>query len=84
MDSPDRSWMYRRWLGGGNLNPEFELGVEMFLDFAFSQTAFVCNGQIVCPCNNCANRFSLERDFVKQHLYYTGFMHAYYIWAAYG
>ena len=84
MDSNDRNWMYRRWLGGGNLNPEFEHGVEMFLDFAFSQTSFVCNGQIVCPCNNCANRFSLERDFVKQHLYYTGFMPAYYIWAAHG
>ena len=76
--------MYKRWLGGGMFNPDYERGVEMFLDFAFSSMENISYSEILCPCMRCANRFSLLRDDVKQHLYYNGFMPAYYTWTAHG
>ena len=36
MNTHGREWMYKRWLGGGMFNPDYERGVEMFLDFTFS------------------------------------------------
>ena len=79
MNTHGREWMYKRWLGGGMLNPDYERGVEMFLDFAFSIMENISYSEILCPCMRCANRYSLPRDDVKQHLYYNGFMLAYYI-----
>lgn len=52
----------------------------MFLDFAFSCTEIVNNFQIHCPCNVCANWWSMELDYDKQQLYYNKFLPCYYIW----
>ncbi|GLU06573.1 hypothetical protein SLE2022_235970 [Rubroshorea leprosula] len=48
----DRSWMYRRRDEMGYWNNEFNVGVEIFLDFAFSQTdsMFCAKNMIRCPC----------------------------------
>ena len=47
--SDDRSWMDNR-LTEGYINAEFISKVEEFLDFAFSQSMYVSENKIRCPC----------------------------------
>ena len=51
----------------------------MFFYFAFSSMGNISYSEIFCLCKRCVNRFSSKRDDVKQHLYYNGFMPAYYV-----
>ncbi|GKG24095.1 hypothetical protein Tco_0392131, partial [Tanacetum coccineum] len=54
----DRNWMYfpRRL-------PEFEAGVNEFLDASFAKSAI--GGEIYCPL--CRNRFWCSKKEVKDH-----------------
>ncbi|GLU11855.1 hypothetical protein SLE2022_285750 [Rubroshorea leprosula] len=78
----DRSWMYRRRDEMGYWNNEFNAGVEIFLDFAFSQTdpMFCAMNMIRCPCSKCWNREWHHRRRVQSHLITNGFMDGYLIW----
>ncbi|GLU09652.1 hypothetical protein SLE2022_265000 [Rubroshorea leprosula] len=82
----DRSWMYRRRDEMGYWNNEFNAGVEIFLDFAFSQTdpMFCAMNMIRCPCSKCWNREWHHRRRVQSHLITNGFMDGYLIWKRHG
>ena len=73
----DRDWMYfpRRL-------PEFEAGVNEFLDASFAKSAI--GGEIHCPCKKCRNRFWGSRKEVKDHLVGQGFVRNYYVWRFHG
>jgi hypothetical protein len=68
----DRDWVYfpRRL-------PEFEAGVNEFLDASFAKSAI--GGEINCPCKQCRNRFWGSRKEVKDHLVGQGFVRNYYV-----
>ena len=51
----DRTWMYNQ-LTNGYINAKFILGVKTFLDFAFSQSAYVSENKIRCPCSKYCNQ----------------------------
>ncbi|GLT88105.1 hypothetical protein SLE2022_061440 [Rubroshorea leprosula] len=82
----DQSWMYRRRDEMGYWNNEFNAGVEIFLDFAFSQTdpMFCAMNMIRCPCSKCWNREWHHRRRVQSHLITNGFMDGYLIWKRHG
>ena len=69
----DRSWMYPHKING-YLRPEFVVGVDEFLNFAFSVNSCVSENMIKCPCRICKNRPYRERDEVQLHLYRKGFV----------
>ena len=70
MNTNERDWMYKRWFTGGIFNLNYEQGDEMFLDFAFSRLGIVSSLEILCPCNQCADQWSMKQDEVKKYLYY--------------
>ncbi|GLT27777.1 hypothetical protein SLA2020_027500 [Shorea laevis] len=74
--------MYRRRDEMGYWNNEFNARVEIFLDFAFSQTdpMFCATNMIRCPCSMCWNREWHHRRKVQSHLITNGFMDGYFIW----
>ncbi|GJS44251.1 transposase, Ptta/En/Spm [Tanacetum coccineum] len=77
MVNDGRDWMYypRRL-------PEFEAGVNEFLDASFAKSAI--GGEIYCPCKKCRNRFWCGRKEVKDHLIGQGFVRNYYVWRFHG
>ncbi|GKU93033.1 hypothetical protein SLEP1_g6672 [Rubroshorea leprosula] len=60
----------------GYWNNEFNVGVEIFLDFAFSQTdpMFCAMNMIRCPRSKCWNREWHHRRRVQSHLITNSFM----------
>ncbi|GLT26336.1 hypothetical protein SLA2020_014140 [Shorea laevis] len=81
-----RSWMYRRRDENGYWNNQFNSRVEIFLDFAFSQTdsVFCAKNMIRCPCSKCWNREWHHRGKVRSHLIRDGFMDGYFVWNRHG
>uniref|UniRef100_A0A2C9VG05 Transposase-associated domain-containing protein n=1 Tax=Manihot esculenta TaxID=3983 RepID=A0A2C9VG05_MANES len=82
--SVDRRWMYERLDQNGFLNSEFEIGVETFLNFAYTQVQFICQDKIRCPCSKCQNRKFQSRQDVTYHLCKSGFVGGYTKWIAHG
>ncbi|OMO62927.1 hypothetical protein CCACVL1_22575 [Corchorus capsularis] len=80
----DRSWMNARLDNVGFLFTEFINGVNEFVDFAFSQHAFVSRNRIKCPCVKCDNRLLQTRNDVIFHLHSKGFTGDYTVWVAHG
>ncbi|GLT96616.1 hypothetical protein SLE2022_142250 [Rubroshorea leprosula] len=82
----DRSWMYHRRDEMRYWNIDFNAGVEIFLDFAFSQMdlMFCAKNMIWCPCSKCWNREWCHRRKVQSHLIKNGFMDGYFIWKRHG
>ncbi|GLT41236.1 hypothetical protein SLA2020_153160 [Shorea laevis] len=78
--------MYHRRDEMGYWNNEFNAGVEIFLDFAFSQTnpMFCVMNMIRCLCSKCWNREWHHRRRVQSHLITNGFMDGYFIWKRHG
>ena len=60
----------KSWVKLDKRLPEYEKGVDEFLDIAF--TCLGVDDTIRCPCRNCLNFFHLNRDDVKYHLFYYG------------
>lgn len=50
--------------------PQYEKGVDDFLDIALSCPKV--DDTTRCPCRNCHNFYHLTRDDVKYHLLYYG------------
>ena len=70
----DRSWMYMRQKPGGGVTKHFGEGVQLFLDYVFSQPDEVRRGEIVCPCARCKFKKVYDRETVTMHLYTKGFV----------
>jgi len=51
------------------LSKEFELGVENFIRFGFSNTT---NTSIRCPCLKCGNCQKHKVNDIRDHLYFNG------------
>ncbi|KAL4010655.1 hypothetical protein IC575_027666 [Cucumis melo] len=72
----DKSWMHK-----SRLSKEYELGVENFIKFGFSNTS---TSYIRCPCLKCGNCEKHSRKGVKDHLYVNGINESYKIWFLHG
>ncbi|KAL4026552.1 hypothetical protein IC575_014988 [Cucumis melo] len=60
----DRSWMHK-----SRLPKDYELGVENFISFGFSNTK---DASIRCPCLKCGNCEKQSRTTIRDHLYVNG------------
>jgi hypothetical protein len=72
----------KRWMSAARSTPLYLEGVRKFIQFAVRNS--VRNGQILCPCSKCSNRFWLGREEVHEHLIWTGFMSGYTTWVFHG
>ncbi|KAL0533249.1 hypothetical protein IC582_030465 [Cucumis melo] len=72
----DKSWMHK-----SRLSKEYELGVENFIKFGFSNTS---TSYIRCPCLKCGNCEKHSRKDVRDHLYVNGIDESYKIWFWHG
>ncbi|KAL0556194.1 hypothetical protein IC582_004704 [Cucumis melo] len=72
----DKSWMHK-----SRLSKEYELGVENFIKFGFSNTS---TSYIRCPCLKCGNCEKHNRKDVRDHLYVNGIDESYKIWFWHG
>ncbi|KAL0559358.1 hypothetical protein IC582_003967 [Cucumis melo] len=72
----DKSWMHK-----SRLSKEYELGVEIFIKFGFSNTSI---SYICCPCLKCGNCEKHSRKDVRDHLYVNGIDESYKIWFWHG
>ena len=77
--SSDRSWMYARLNEHGYITNEFKVGVQGFINFAFSQPNIIYKGKIRCPCLRCKNFIFHDADIVSVHLCKKGFKSAYFV-----
>ena len=80
----DRGWMYNVEATDRFLSDIFCSNLDVFLDFAFSNKAFVDNNRIKCPCLECDNKHFKTRNDVMFHLYEKGFTPNYTTWFAHG
>lgn len=71
----DKSWIHLK----DRTSQEYFLGVEKFLNFAFT-------GKPVekCPCKKCKNRFFHTKEEIKGHLIWNGFWSTYTQWTVHG
>ncbi|KAL0544362.1 hypothetical protein IC582_019476 [Cucumis melo] len=72
----DKSWMHK-----SRLSKEYELGMENFIKFRFSNTS---TSYICCPCLKCGNCEKHSRKGVRDHLYVNGTDESYKIWFWHG
>ncbi|KAL0556379.1 hypothetical protein IC582_004892 [Cucumis melo] len=72
----DRSWMHK-----SRLSKDYELGVENFINFLFSNKE---DASIRCPCLKCGNCKKQSRTTIKDHLYVNGMDESYKIWFWHG
>jgi hypothetical protein len=72
--------MYSGWKRGKPTDEWYEKTKE-FLDFAFStQANVVQNGKIKCPCADCRNYITKDRDAMELDLCGFGFKRNYSVW----
>nr|XP_009792400.1 PREDICTED: uncharacterized protein LOC104239463 [Nicotiana sylvestris] len=77
--APDKKWME---LVHDRLGNAYKLGVESFLDFAFTRLS---EARVIrCPCIKCCNTFSGTREMVKSHLIVHGIIQNYTFWYHHG
>ena len=72
----DKSWMHK-----SRLSKDYELGVENFIKFGFSNTT---SSYIRCPCLKCGNCEKHSRKGVRDHLYVNGIDESYKFWFWHG
>ncbi|GKE11340.1 transposon, En/Spm-like, transposase-associated domain protein [Tanacetum coccineum] len=80
----DRGWMYDAEDADRFLSDIFCSNLDVFLDFAFSNKAFVDSNRIKCPCLECDNKHFKTRNDVMFHLYEKGLTPNYTTWFAHG
>ena len=61
--------MDKAWMQKSRLSKDYELGVESFLNFGFSNTN---DRSIRCPCLKCGNCEKQSRTTIRDHLYVNG------------
>ncbi|KAH6811517.1 hypothetical protein C2S51_025279 [Perilla frutescens var. frutescens] len=62
--------------------PQYENGVQQFLDFAYSSKEQW--EKIRCPCTRCNNVYFHTRDDVEADLFQYGILKEYVIWMLHG
>ncbi|KAL4032266.1 hypothetical protein IC575_005336 [Cucumis melo] len=72
----DRSWMHK-----SRLSKDYELGVENFISFGFSNTK---DASIRCPYLKCGNCEKQSRTTIRDHLYVNGIDESYKVWFWHG
>ncbi|KAF7820955.1 hypothetical protein G2W53_026410 [Senna tora] len=74
--------MDKSWITMSRVSPEYEKGLNAFLDFAFAHT--IVKGKIRCACSCCGFKRWHTREVVYDHLICTQFPHGYTIWTFHG
>ncbi|KAF7820742.1 uncharacterized protein G2W53_026197 [Senna tora] len=64
------------------VSPEYEKGLNAFLDFAFPHT--IVKGKIRCACSRCGIKRWHTKEVVYDHLICTQFPQGYTIWTFHG
>lgn len=77
--APNKKWMS---LVSDRLNEQYKVGVDQFLNYAFSKTGEL--HEIRCPCVKCKNTSKGSREVVKIHLDVYGIMPNYRFWYHHG
>ncbi|GJM93603.1 hypothetical protein PR202_ga10170 [Eleusine coracana subsp. coracana] len=67
--------MDKRWMSQPMQSGEYSNGVNLFLEFAFSNSAR--GNKILCPCKICQNSCWRVAGVVHEHLIYDGFTEGY-------
>ncbi|KAL0536446.1 hypothetical protein IC582_025395 [Cucumis melo] len=73
--------MDKSWMSKSRLSKEFELGVENFIRFGFSNTT---NTSMPCPCLKCENCQKHKANDIRDHLYFNGIDESYKTWFWHG
>lgn len=74
--------MDKSWIAKLHNTLEYRVGLEKFLDFAFTNVAV--GNRIQCPCPNCRFTKPQIRDVVRDHLLCKPFPKNYLIWTLHG
>ncbi|XP_009776215.2 uncharacterized protein [Nicotiana sylvestris] len=74
--------MDKSWIGMPRNTPQYFLGVNQFLDFAFNNVAI--GDKIKCPCPKCGCRKWKTRNIVFDHLIEKSFPQNYVTWVMHG
>ncbi|KAF3629777.1 hypothetical protein FXO38_27516 [Capsicum annuum] len=74
--------MDRPWIGMSRKTPEYLLGLNQFLDFAFTNGAI--GDKIKCPCPICGFKKWQTKEVVFQHLMNKDFPKHYITWVVHG
>ncbi|KAJ4951585.1 hypothetical protein NE237_028417 [Protea cynaroides] len=78
----DRSWIQKSWNRRFRLSELYAVGVNGFLEFAFSRVS--TGDRILCPCIYCINQQSRTREEVYEHLIVDGIIIGYTRWYCHG
>ncbi|KAL6840316.1 hypothetical protein ACP4OV_030126 [Aristida adscensionis] len=79
----NRSWMYNE-RKGSFFSEKWKVGLDAFLDHAFSLPEAAIDGKSKCPCSKCDCRHKRKRDEVEIHLCRNGFQLGYERWSNHG
>ncbi|GJN35321.1 hypothetical protein PR202_gb24076 [Eleusine coracana subsp. coracana] len=74
--------MDKRWMKLPRQSEEYRKGVDMFLEFTFSNSAK--GNKILCPCKICQNSCWNVSEDVRGHLICDGFTQGYLKWVNHG
>src|ERR1700734_3679604 len=70
--------MDRKWMFANRLSPEYENGVNKFIDFA--QRLTDNPNRIKCPCIRCGCIEKVTVEVLKSHLFINGIDKSYTVW----
>ncbi|KAE8669016.1 hypothetical protein F3Y22_tig00112261pilonHSYRG00088 [Hibiscus syriacus] len=74
--------MDKAWISSDRLSDAYEVGVNIFLDFAQSNDP---NSDLIrCPCIYCINLWHHSIQTVRYHLFAYGFDESYKVWSFHG
>ena len=76
--------MHRSWMNESRINPEYEEGIEQFLQFASERSRPDEDGKYYCTCINCLNRRQQILDDIRDHLLCDGIKKNYTTWIWHG
>ena len=76
--------MDRSWMNESRISPEYEEGVEQFLQFASERGQPDEDGKYYCPCINCLNGRRQILDDIREHLLCDGIKRNYTTWIWHG
>ncbi|KAL5172284.1 hypothetical protein HKD37_16G045071 [Glycine soja] len=72
------------WMNESRISPEYEEGVEQFLQFASQRGQPDEDGKYYCPCINCLNGRRQILDDIREHLLCDGIKRNYTTWIWHG
>ena len=76
--------MDQSWMNESRISPEYEEGVEQFLQFVLERSQPDEDGKYYCPCINCLNGRWQIHDDIREHLLCDGIKKNYTTWIWHG